>query len=266
MAWAAKHKEVLDRKGDAWQESHPYRMRGKLDREAREYVGGLTVDPRPPPSLSLLLGDYVHNLRSALDHLVWQLVIANGQVPGQHNRFPIITAESEWGRRVARKNGWLEGVEGEAVAVIQGLQPYAGEGPPGAHLLAGLNALDVSDKHHVIATGALGVPTPDIQQGRQWGITIHSGVASMAGFSLRLPLPVIEDDADFVKFRFDSVSPDFEMEMKDDLDVVELRFGETGKLGEFSVSLGDLGNMGYFVQHVVDKFDPSPPPRQVTFD
>lgn len=30
-----------------------------------------------PSSLSLLAGDVVHNLRSALDHLIYQLVIAN---------------------------------------------------------------------------------------------------------------------------------------------------------------------------------------------
>jgi hypothetical protein len=28
-----------------------------------------------------IIGDVVHNLRSALDHLVWQLTIANGHTP-----------------------------------------------------------------------------------------------------------------------------------------------------------------------------------------
>ena len=33
------------------------------------------------PEWGLILGDMVHNLRSALDHLVWQLVLLNGEKP-----------------------------------------------------------------------------------------------------------------------------------------------------------------------------------------
>jgi hypothetical protein len=262
--WASKHFEVLDRKGRAWEKSHPYRVRGQLDREAREYVGGLTVNPRPHPELSLLLGDFVHNLRSALDHLVWQLVIANGQVPGKSNQFPVATTEAEW-KRCVKELGWLKGVEAEAVAVIKRLQPYCGKGTAAKHLLAALNALDISDKHHVLATGALGIVPPDIEQGRAWGYTVHNGEGALSGFSLWIPFPVIEDDADFMKFRFESMSSDFEMEMKDDLAALELRFGETGKLGELSASLDELAKLGYYVQHVADQFDPDPPKRPVEF-
>lgn len=44
----------------------------------------------------MLVGDYVHNVRSALDHVVWQLVIANRGAPGRHTQFPIALTEKHW--------------------------------------------------------------------------------------------------------------------------------------------------------------------------
>ena len=41
-----------------------------------------------PVDLSLVIGDAVHNLRSALDHLAWQLVLANGQTPTTQTAYP----------------------------------------------------------------------------------------------------------------------------------------------------------------------------------
>src|SRR6267378_798859 len=49
------------------------------------------VKDEPPPRLSVILGDCLHNLRSALDHIAWQLVLANGEKPGRDTAFPILT-------------------------------------------------------------------------------------------------------------------------------------------------------------------------------
>ena len=38
---------------------------------------------------SLILGDLLHNLRSALDHLAWQLVVDGGGTPSQDTNFPV---------------------------------------------------------------------------------------------------------------------------------------------------------------------------------
>ena len=51
------------------------------------------------------VGEFVHNLRSALDHLVWQLAVAHRDCaglragdacPGRHNRFPIHDIPGGW--------------------------------------------------------------------------------------------------------------------------------------------------------------------------
>lgn len=48
--------------------------------------------PPVPASWGPLVGDIVHNLRSALDHMAWQLVIASGRTPKRPNTsFPVRT-------------------------------------------------------------------------------------------------------------------------------------------------------------------------------
>ena len=65
------------------------------DRKRWVYRGG---DPTMPVRWSVEVGEFVHNLRSALDHLVWHLAPAHGECvgrhggdtcPGRHNRSPM---------------------------------------------------------------------------------------------------------------------------------------------------------------------------------
>lgn len=79
--------------------------------------------PRVPLEWSVRIGEILYNLRSALDHLVWQLVLANEQTPGSRNAFPIIHQESGWHSRANRD---LKGVSAETREVIRRLQPYTG--------------------------------------------------------------------------------------------------------------------------------------------
>ena len=71
---------------------------------------------------SVMVGEILYNLRSALDHLVWQLVLANGQEPNRQNEYPIVNDESKWSRKKER----LKGVTPRVEAIIKSLQPYTG--------------------------------------------------------------------------------------------------------------------------------------------
>src|SRR5258708_7566139 len=42
-----------------------------------------------PARWSCIVGEAIHNLRSALDHLAWQLVLANNNIPNRSAEFPI---------------------------------------------------------------------------------------------------------------------------------------------------------------------------------
>jgi hypothetical protein len=48
------------------------------------------VNHPPPLPLSVLLGVFLHNLRSSLDHIAWQLVLDNGGTPVKKTSFQIV--------------------------------------------------------------------------------------------------------------------------------------------------------------------------------
>jgi hypothetical protein len=85
--------------------------------------GGLTLRlPKPDRHLGILVGDCLYNLRSALDHLIWQLVLCNPpHRPSRKNMFPICTSPALFDEQL--KKGRLKGVPESAVALIKGLQP-----------------------------------------------------------------------------------------------------------------------------------------------
>ncbi|SRR6266851_227513 len=127
----------------------------------------------PPPldEWSLLLGDCVHNLRAALDHLAWQL----DAKPDSSTAFPIRTkAPDDWPPACVAR------MDPEAQLIIDALQPHwevlAGRFPM-RHPLATLHALDIDDKHKVLisTSEALG---GDSISGIPFGASIEHVVAA----------------------------------------------------------------------------------------
>jgi hypothetical protein len=51
----------------------------------------------------IIVGDIAHNLRSSLDHLVWQLVLQNRRLPSRRNQFPIMVTSRAWDEIIERK-------------------------------------------------------------------------------------------------------------------------------------------------------------------
>jgi hypothetical protein len=81
-----------------------------------------------PAKFRLIAGDCLQNLRSVLDYLVWQLVIANGKKPGRWNAFPVCLSPESYNK--ALKNNRLKGVAPEAKKIIKNLQPaFLPKGP-----------------------------------------------------------------------------------------------------------------------------------------
>jgi hypothetical protein len=75
-----------------------------------------------PISIPLIIGDALQNLRSSLDYLVWKLVLAANNNPGDKHQFPICDSVEAFGDQLRRHR--LDGVAPEAIAEIKGLQPY----------------------------------------------------------------------------------------------------------------------------------------------
>lgn len=104
---------------------------------------------KTPPSMrwGVIVGEIAHHLRSALDHLVWELVRLNEHIPGTHNEFPIAT-DPEWYAK--RGTGKLKGIAGGDRAIIEQAQPYHRGNAASEHPLALLDWLAQVDKHRFV--------------------------------------------------------------------------------------------------------------------
>lgn len=103
-----------------------------------------------PPRAGLHLGDAVHNLRSALDHLMCQLAIAAGNADAcDRTQFPIFVEDTKSARR--RFEGWTNALAKGAQAEIDALQPFRRRpDAPTSDPLWMLSELDNIDKHRVL--------------------------------------------------------------------------------------------------------------------
>ena len=123
-----------------------WRHRQALGGELQEFLE--RADPEPSPlHLGVIVGDFLHNLRCVLDHLVWQLVVLNGQEPGEHNQFPIFDTPGAYKKRAGR---YLRGVAIDHRKLIETFQPYHLEDNAASHYLAVLRDLSNIDKHRFV--------------------------------------------------------------------------------------------------------------------
>jgi hypothetical protein len=86
-------------------------------------------------------GDAIHNLRSALDHLAWQLSHWRTGKPGPRPGFPIGKSFEDY---KAMKGRMVAGMSPDAKKAINDLRPYKGGNEP----LWTIHHLDIVDKHH----------------------------------------------------------------------------------------------------------------------
>lgn len=155
MNRAQFHLNTLKESIDAFFESKPYEIVREVNPNTNELFGVLRVKRECPPAWGILVGDFIHNLRSALDHLVWQLVIhETGNPPTAFDtQFPIFQTEAGYNTRGEPVR--LKGVGAKAKVLIKTLQPFhTGEGTNSP--LWHLHELCNFDKHRRIClTGAV---------------------------------------------------------------------------------------------------------------
>jgi hypothetical protein len=106
--------------------------------------------PEVPPMISVIAGDILFNLRSALDHLAFQLVIANPAVTSKKDIF-FPFGESEADYMASERRSVIETFANTAVKRIDALKPYKG----GNDILWRLSRLNNIDKHRLLITTSM---------------------------------------------------------------------------------------------------------------
>jgi hypothetical protein len=168
---AKKHIEDFKSELQIFHDSKPYAIRVDVDSSPMQpIVQILKADP-VPPYLACIVGDAIHNLRSALDHLACELVMANGNIPTQKTEFPILDQPITTSKLESRFAAKVEGMRKEVVDAIRNIHPYQG----GSNTLWRLHRLDVTDKHKTVIAGignitAVNGPPPIEEQwkGNRW--------------------------------------------------------------------------------------------------
>jgi hypothetical protein len=241
LARAGVHLTELKEAVDQVVGPEPDRIPGELDPTGGQYLFRAQRDRQVPLVLSVIVGDVVHNLFTALDYLAWELAVAHRGRGDTSTAFPIFDCQKQY---EAHAPGKLRHIHPSAQAQIEREQPFRvspRDLHPSEHPLTWLYALEIRDKHRTLnltdisASARLqGLPphiyTPPGYSGFRRGSYQRGEVlASLTGFSSEPPLHVT-------------------------LEVLhEVAFEESGPAGGEEV-LRALGRIAQHVQGVVDRF------------
>jgi hypothetical protein len=258
---AEYHMQKVGGEFASFREQHPIHITVARDADHSAYVFHVWDVQEPDPAWGLIIGDAVHNARSALDHLAYQLLVVGlgrdlTDKEARRIMFPISNNPKDFKDNAARR---LKGLRDVDLARIEVLQPYNSwdesiwgplymPGPPApvSTYMAEVSHLDNADKHRIIqpvwfTTGFSALP----RNARDLGITGSS--------STNRPL---NDGTEIGRWYFDHTPPEPPDEMKM---YIPAYFPAQISLREpfFGARVGRiLGNCIMAVQMIIDMFEP----------
>ena len=148
IARAEELKEEFGTPFDEWVEQKPIGVKGRQDPGSDWFVMTFHILSALPIRLGVIFGDMLNNLRGALDHLIWQLALANNGTPSRGNAFPVVNDPSVW---PSARSDSLKGVSDTCAEDVRAVQPFHEGRQAPFHWLALLNEVNNINKHRVIA-------------------------------------------------------------------------------------------------------------------
>ncbi len=157
----------------------PYPVVETFDPDREEWVYYLSLaEAEPPEMFPIVLGDFLFNVRSALDHLV--VAIAPTRDAKKQVEFPIFTADpllvhEHTGadlhpEQAVRWRRWTTGLPADCVAELRALQPFETarhfRARPQDQALAALGMLQNADKHRNLVGIFTALARVQVQIGR----------------------------------------------------------------------------------------------------
>jgi hypothetical protein len=163
---AKVHDRTVNGEIQQWDEAGVYTWAAEVRDDGHRHIWRAVNPPANNPQWSAMVGDCVHNLRSALDHLAWQLVRLSGTDKPQPNfNFPI------YDHRPGTRKGWwpwsrkfpamriARYIKPEMFGLIDGLQPY--HGTESGERLRLIGEINNFDKHRdiIVVAGSVHMAT-----------------------------------------------------------------------------------------------------------
>lgn len=159
IARSQEHAQAINSEVRAWMDRKPYGLTQHVNPDSTRYSLVLREnEPAPFQRWTLMFSDFLNNLRSALDYLVYAIAVSDSGVdppPGSDKlMFPITDCRIKFDDAVRR--GRLGDIAQPVRTAIELLQPYNRPHPEFPPLLAILRDLNNSDKHKLpnLAYGA----------------------------------------------------------------------------------------------------------------
>lgn len=161
---AHQHFLTLHDEMTSWDQRQPYRLAEEVRANGAQHIRRLFTTEPIPLEWGVILGEAVHDLRSALDQAVYWLTVDNMHVDLDRTGFPVFTRRLKLGREmgfadVSRK--FPDGIYGSGLFQIRGvgpgprafierIQPYPQRNGPLPKALLALHDLWNQDKHRLI--------------------------------------------------------------------------------------------------------------------
>lgn len=113
----------------------------EVEESNRDLLTRVRVHRQPPEHWAALIGDAVHNLRAAFDHIAWQAVLADGGTPRRSTEYPFVDKAEQLGKALR------DDLRGTSVTFRELVRQTAPHPPADLWLV---HRLDVVDKHHTL--------------------------------------------------------------------------------------------------------------------
>ena len=180
---AEQHAKALFSTIAGWLEDRPYKLSLDVDGGTGEQVCRIHIERTPPTEWSVVIGEIIHGLRTALDHAVYALSTPDDGDPPSGTEFPIFKDESKF-RNTNRPGGlWkIRGLSDAAQDVVASVQPFHHSGgEPERHLLWVLHQLSNADKHRSLNLVGTALGLGNLSLEADGGVTVKSAEISEDG-------------------------------------------------------------------------------------
>jgi hypothetical protein len=155
---ANHHIRDLEGQVGAFLDAKPYKVGAKRDPQTRKTIYYVVSVSETPFGIASTAGDAIQNLRSALDHLAYRLVVVGLGAPPlrpEYIAYPIADSQAQY---PSLRDGKVKGARQDAKDAIDATKPY----PGGNDALWRLHKLNNIDKHRLLLTVGSGFRSVDI--------------------------------------------------------------------------------------------------------
>lgn len=188
---AREHRDEFGAEWARYLDGLPAEMTYEVGDNGRGRISIIRHEP-PPHRLSLLIGEFLYELRAALDNCLYEVAVQHsGQDPPRGQavlQFPIYDTPKAWTSNLYR----LKHLSDEHREMLERIQPYQAERQD-LNCMRILNRLARSDRHRtlhvvgsIVAEGALLVEAPPgsrvTEQHKANGVVVTEGTTEIASF------------------------------------------------------------------------------------